>query len=133
MSRTDPLKRVGEAKDMNGEIPGYRSFGWPPVSLLEGDEHTRYWKLPDAAVDAQNPACRRYQRRQERAESETNGKGAANAHRSAKPAVLPVDCEAFYYRARYDCKQIGRSLRGASSYTMVVLSNPFVRSPRRGI
>lgn len=43
------VAKIGE----NGEIPLYCSRPGVRliISLLDGDEHTRYWKLPDAVVD----------------------------------------------------------------------------------
>ena len=145
------LGEAGEAKiGANGEIPLYcsRSAGRLMVSLLEGDEHTRYWKLPDAAVDVhQNlgmlakdnggkeraesegltciklgPTCMRFREElaQVYAKNDEYGKAADVLIEALKLAVLPVDCEVFYYRLGYALWQIGRLQEALACYTMMV-------------
>ncbi|ETY70730.1 tetratricopeptide repeat protein [Bifidobacterium moukalabense] len=156
------LGETGEAKvGANGEIPLYcsRPSGRLLVSLLEGDEHTRYWKLPDAVVDVhQNlgtlakdngskeraeseglkcvelgPTCVRFREElsQVYAKNDEYGKAVDVLIEALKLAVPPVDCEVLYYRLGYALWQIGRLPEALACYAMVVNGGTPFRSAAR--
>ena len=116
--------------------------------LLDGDEHTRYWKLPDAVVDvhqnlgdspktmatmsARNVSCapasnlpptsvRFYEElSQVYARTDEYGKAADVLIGALKIAVLPIDCEVLYYRLGYALWQLGRLPEALACYAMMV-------------
>ena len=140
------VAKIGE----NGEIPLYCSRPGVRliISLLDGDEHTRYWKLPDAVVDvhqnlgelAKNngdyeraerelraciklaPTSVRFYEElsQVYARTDEYGKAADVLIGALKIAVLPIDCEVLYYRLGYALWQLGRLPEALACYAMMV-------------
>lgn len=148
------LAQIGEAAEAkpsaNGERPLYcsRPSGRLMISLLDGDEHTRYWKYSDAAVDVHQqlstialdngdaeraeremltcvelgPTCMRFREElsQIYARNEEFGKAADTLVEALKLAVTPVDCEVLYYRLGYALWRIGRLPEALACYAMMV-------------
>lgn len=147
------LTQIGEAAEVkpgaNGERPLYcsRPAGRLMAPLLDGDEHTRYWKYPDAAVDVHRqlsdialdngdfdraerelltcvelgPTCMRFREElsQVYARNEEFGKAADALVEGLKLAVTPVDCEVLYYRLGYALWKIGRLPEALACYAMM--------------
>lgn len=145
------LGEAGEAKPgPNGEKPLYcnRPASRMMVSLLDGNERTRYWKVPDAVVDVHRnlgelaldngdferaeresrtcvdlgPTCMQHREGLSQVYGRNGdfGKTADTLVEALKLAVTPVDCEVLYYRLGYALWRIGRMPEALACYAMMV-------------